>query len=317
MTISDRTPEMMRGLVIRFYWDGAEQPAVEVPLGDFFCMPHGQMAPFENAWFDSAEGRSFNCRIPMPFRTGFRCTVTNESPLPLRLFFYEANFTLGDVHDEDTGYFHAHWRREKPTTQGKDFEILPHVRGRGRFLGCNIGVIADQTRYGRRWWGEGEVKIYLDGDGEFPTLCGTGTEDYVGTAWGQGRFDRQWHGSPLVDRDQMKYGFYRLHGPDPVYFHQEIRVVMQQLGSGSLKQLIEMMETTGQATLYTTNRGVLSLEQLREVQGRGIYFEREDDWCATAYFCLDKPFAEGEPLAPYEERVRDLDEDAKAREQFD
>ena len=308
ITIDDRSPRMLRGLVLRAWWDGAETPAVEAPLGDFFCLPLGKMTAFENAWFDSGEGRSFNCRIPMPFRSGFRMAVTNESDAPLRLFFYDVNFTVGDAHGSEAGYFHAHWRRERPTTMGRDFEILPRVEGRGRFLGCSLGVIADKARYGNVWWGEGEVKAYLDGDDALPTLCGTGTEDYIGTGWGQGEYARLWHGCPLADGPGMRYGFYRLHGPDPVWFHKEARVAIQQIGHGNAPQLARMLEEGGLAELPLAGGGTLSPEDLRAWPAdRGQLFERQDDWCAAAYFYLDRPVSGLPPIAPYAERVADLE----------
>jgi hypothetical protein len=143
VTIPDRVPELMRGMVIRMYWDGESKPAVEAPLGDFFCQPLAKPVAFENAWFDNPEGRSFNCRIPMPFRKGFKIIVANESPKRCEMFFYDVEYTLGDKLDANTCYFHAHYRRENPTTLRKDFEILPRIKGRGRFLGCSLGVIAD------------------------------------------------------------------------------------------------------------------------------------------------------------------------------
>ncbi len=313
ITISERSPKTLRGLVLRAWWDGAEKPAIEAPLGDFCCLPLGKMATFENAWFDSGEGRSFNCRLPMPFRKGFRIAVTNESDATLEFLFYDVNFTVGDAHGADVGYLHAHWRRENPTTLGRDFEILPRVEGRGRFLGCSLGVIADRARYGKVWWGEGEVKVYLDGDDALPTLCGTGTEDYIGTGWGQGQYARLWHGCPLADGPQMRYGFYRLHGPDPIWFHRDIRVTIQQIGHGFAKELAEMMEAAGLETLPVTGAPGLTAtaEELR-ARGGGRLFERQDDWCATAYFYLDRPANDLPPIAPYADRMAGLEDGTKA-----
>jgi hypothetical protein len=319
ITIDDRSPKMLRGLVLRVWWDGAETPAIEAPLGDFFCLPLGRMTAFENAWFDTGEGRSFNCRILMPFRKGFRMSITNETPdVRLRLFFYDVNFTVGDTHGDDVGYVHAHWRRESPTTLCQDFEILPQVTGRGRFLGCNLGVMADRARYNGVWWGEGEVKMYLDGDDTLPTLCGTGTEDYIGTGWGQGAYARQWHGSPLADASTSSYGFYRLHGPDPVYFHEHLRVTMQQIGHGNGQQLAAMLEASGETEIPLAGGGTMTADELRASPERGFLFERQDDWCATAYFVLDKPESGLPPIVSYEERIAGLGTgDADARKRMD
>ena len=175
VTINDRTPEMLRGIRLDMFWDGADKPAVSAPIGDFFGHGLGRMATFQNALFASPEGRSFNCYIPMPFKTGMKVAVTNETQSNLAMFFFDIDCTLGDKLPENTAYFHAHFRRENPTQLQKDYEILPKVAGRGRYLGANIGVIPNTGRWSCAWWGEGEVKIYLDGDTDLPTLCGTGT----------------------------------------------------------------------------------------------------------------------------------------------
>lgn len=319
VTISTRSPQMLRGIVIRAYWDGEEKPAVEAPLGDFFCLSLGRMAAFENAWFDNPEGRSFNCRIPMPFRKGFRITATNESPEDMRMFFYDVNFTLGDPLGPDTGYLHAHYRRENPTILRRDFEILPRVEGRGRFLGCNLGAIADMQRWGNAWWGEGEVKVYLDGDTDLPTLAGTGTEDYIATGWGQGRYSHLWHGCPIADHQQMQFSFYRLHGPDPVYFHRDIRVTIQQIGCFGKQAMIDHMNETGITELVALGDGAgrLTLADIEAMDYHCGLFEREDDWCATAYFYLDRPASALPPIEPYEARVAGLTGDADPSKRAD
>lgn len=308
ITIDDRSPQMMRGIVLRMYWDGEEKPAVEAPIGDFFCQMLGRPVAFQNAWFDNPEGRSFNCRIPMPFRRGFRITATNESPNDLRLFFYDVNFTLGDEHGTDVGYFHAHFRRENPTTLRQDFEILPRVEGAGRFLGCALGAIADTEIHGRSWWGEGEVKAYIDGDTEYPTLCGTGTEDYIGTGWGQGCYSMMWHGCPLADSEKLQYGFYRLHGPDPIYFASDIRVTIQQIGYGGMEDVYKQAQAVGRDTITPVGDGKMlsSMEEAQEWQGP-LMFERQDDWCAVAYFYLDKPSSALPAIDGYGARVAGLE----------
>lgn len=305
ITISDRSPAMLRGLVLRMYWDGDDKPAVEAPLGDFFCQPLGRMTAFENAWFDDPEGRSFCCRLPMPFGKSFRITATNESASELEMFFYEVNYTLGDALPAELAYFHAHYRRENPTTLREDFTILPTVRGRGRFLGCSLGVIADKQAYPNTWWGEGEVKLFLDGDEQFPTLCGTGTEDYIATGWGQGRYAHLWHGCPLADAEQMQFGFYRLHGPDPVYFYESLRATIQQIGWSSREQMMEILKTTESITATGDGSTKMTLESLQN-DGPMSIFERQDDWCATAYFYLDRPSSDLAAIEAVEARLADL-----------
>ncbi len=309
-TASGRSPEILRGVVLRMWWDGAARPAVEAPLADFFCNPHGRSHVFANLWFNNPENRNWNSTIPMPFRTSFRIEVTNESPVDIGMFWYHIDYTLGDEHGEDTGYFHAYWNRENPTVQRQDFRILPQVKGRGRYLGCNLGLI---TRpYYRSWWGEGEVKIYLDGDGEYPTLCGTGTEDYICTAWGTGTYSLPEYGCNFlksVDGDRQQIAMYRLHQSDPVYFQQEIRVEMQQIGYWSGDTTINQLASTGQSGVMpaaSDGKTYYTLAQLQRERPALSLFEREDDWCATAYFYLDRPESGLPPLAPYSERVADL-----------
>jgi len=157
-TTSDRSPAVLRGLKIEMFWDGAAKPAVSAPFGDFFGLGLGQMVAFQSALFASPEGKSFNCYIPMPFRTGMKIVVTNESGKDLALFFYDVDYTLGDKHDASVLYFHAHYRSENPTRLQQDFEILPRVVGKGRYVGATLCVQANTKLYRDRWWGEGEVK---------------------------------------------------------------------------------------------------------------------------------------------------------------
>jgi len=140
MTLNDRSPKMLRGLRLDMYWDGAKQPAVSAPLGDFFGVGLGQIVPFQSAIFSSPEGRSFNGSVPMPFRNGMRIVLTNESGSNQPQVYYDIDYTLGDRHPPDALYFHAYFRRENPTKLQHDYEILPQVTGRGRYLGANIGM---------------------------------------------------------------------------------------------------------------------------------------------------------------------------------
>lgn len=291
-------PAEMRAVRIDMYWDGCNKPAVSAPLADFFCAPLGRLVAFENELFASPEGRSFVTYIPMPFRKGARIEVTNESKTQHHRIFYDVNFTRLKVPDEEALYFHACWHRESPTALGRDFEILPRVEGRGRFLGSNIGVTADK-RY-RGWWGEGEAKIYLDGDSDFPTLCGTGTEDYIATGWGQGEFINRFHGCLVSDGEKGLYSFYRFHVPDPVQFRTDCRVTIQQMG-GVAKRDVQAMLDEGldvQPVLAIIDSG----KQCNFLGKTGYHFKdkefpddtwvnyyRRDDVCATAYFYLDSP----------------------------
>jgi len=287
-TINDRSAKMLRGVRFCIYWDGADEPAVAAPIGDFFCHGLGRMATFQSALFSSPEGRSFNCCVPMPFKTGMKVVVTNETDKDLGSFYYDVDYTLGDKFGGNVLYFHAHYRRENPTRLQEDYHLLPTVGGCGRFLGVNIGVIANQKRYFKSWWGEGEVKIYLDGDDKFPTLAGTGTEDYIGTGWGQGQYANLYQGCHLADNENMEYCFYRFHIPDPVYFRKDIRVTIQQIGYGGAN-IKPLLRETGQR-IYRAGRGLVEIDLSEQGKQSGIgLFERQDDWSSCTYFYLDKP----------------------------
>jgi hypothetical protein len=300
VTISDRSPAMLRGLRVDFFWDGAATPAVSAPFGDFFGIGLGRTAAFDSALFASPEGRSFLCMIPMPFKNGMRLVLTNETESDLPMLFYDVNYTVGDTHGPDTLYFHAHWRRENQTTIQQDYAFLPSVTGRGRFLGVNFGVQANTEQYGRTWWGEGEVKFFLDGDTDHPTLCGTGTEDYIGTGWSQGQYAQQYQGCPVADGPALAYCFYRYHIPDPIWFHRSIRGTIQQIGHcGSEGR--EWLKEKGQP-VYKAGPGLVPTDLETEGEN-GMLFERQDDWSSCAYFYLDQPTNDLPPLSSIAERV--------------
>jgi hypothetical protein len=285
---------MLRGLRLDFYWDGQQKPAVSTPFGDFFGVGLGKTAVFESALFSSPEGRSFNCFVPMPFRKGMKLVVTNESKTDLQHFYYDVNYTVKEQHADDVLYFHACFRRENPTTIRKDYEILPKVLGKGRFLGTNIGVKPDKNLYSRSWWGEGEVKMYVDGDRDFPSLCGTGCEDYIGSGWGQSVFSNLYQGCTLYDPATMEVAFYRYHIPDPVYFRKDIRVTIQQIGNwdtGNPEEDLRTFFHYHEIPIHSTSGDLLDFSK-KGVQERVGLFERADDWSSCAYFFLDKPTSE-------------------------
>lgn len=298
LTVDDRTPRMLRSLRIDMYWDGAPTPAASSPLGDFFGIGLGRTISFESALFTSPEGRSFNSYAPMPFHKGMKIVIKNESHSDLKMLYYDVDYTLGDQHGADMLYFHAHFRRENPTRLQKDYEILPRVKGKGRYLGANFGVIPNQQLYPGQWWGEGEVKIYLDGDRELPSLVGTGTEDYMGTGWVvKEPYAHLYQGFPIVEKNS-RYCFYRYHIPDPIYFRQEVRVTVQQIGH--IKTQPPMLGKLPEP-LYRAGPG------LHPIEGKqtGI-FERQDDWSSCVYFYLDKPEDGLPPLEQVERRTAGL-----------
>ena len=295
---------------------GAERPAVSVPLGDFFGAALGQLVPFESALFSSPEGRSFNTIVPMPFRRSARIVLTNESDRDLPHVFYDIDYTLGTVPRESL-YFHAYWRRERPTTLGSDFRVLPRVSGRGRYLGSNIGIITDQA-YASTWWGEGEMRVFLDGDHEHPTLVGTGAEDYIGTGWGEGAFTHAYQGAPVADPKQRHWSFYRLHVPDPIFFTSGCEVTLQQIGGGAKADVLTLLRAGVELRPVTIDPGgrdrfakllertpAVSLDDAGLPDG-WVNFYRHDDVSATAYFYLDRPMSDLPPLAAVATRVAGL-----------
>ena len=294
ITISDQTPETLRGIKLEMFWDNSEKPAVSVPFGDFFCVGLGKVATFKNALFSNPEGRNFSTYIPMPFKTGMKILVTNESSVTIKHFYYDIDYTLGDKFTEDTLYFHAFFNRENPTHMKKDFELLPYIEGKGRFLGTNMGVRCNKKLYSDTWWGEGEFKAYIDGDTDYPTICGTGVEDYIGTAWGQDYYYDLYHGSQIYDKENMEIACYRFHIPDPIYFHDNIRVTIQQIGGIDTndepnKAKFYFYETTTGYEYESVNGGKINFP---EIDGKNVMpelFEREDDWSCCTYFYFERP----------------------------
>jgi hypothetical protein len=317
MTIEDRSPEALRGLKLDMYWDGARQPAVSVPLGDFFLHGAGQMVPMETALLASPEGRSFVSYIPMPFRSRARIVVTNESLKPVNLIFFDVNYRQVTRQPADTLYFHAWWSRERATKLGRDFRILPRIKGKGRFLGASVTVLTNPV-YEKTWWGEGEVKIALDGDQmSQPSLVGTGTEDYIGTAWGQGAFINRYQGAPVATWEgDGRWTFYRWHVPDPIWFHQDIEVTLQTIG-GARKNIVQGLVAKGAPLIPVTidpgsrNNFQKLLESGKKLpdpslpNGHTNYY-RSDDVAAVAYFYLDRAEGGLPPIARPAERLAAL-----------
>ena len=309
-----------RAVRIDMFWDGAKKPAVSAPIGDFFGVAHGLLFPFDSKLFLSPEGRSFNCNIPMPFRKSALITITNESQEEVWIW-YDINYLEVENLADDVLYFHAFWSRNSKTTLGEDFVILPAVQGNGRFIGTNIGVIGDEL-YRGTWFGEGEVKIYLDGDTSFPTLTGTGTEDYIGSGWGQGTFSIRYVGSLISDKENDIYAFYRFHLDDHVYFHTDCKVTIQQMGNSNKPRLQEIQKNGGEVKpvwFLDQREGITKQGRLLEEGNETLFdspdfpvtstnFYRSDDVCATAYFYLDKPENYLPGIQPLEERMYNLEE---------
>lgn len=224
-----------RYTILRFYWDGEETPSVECPVGDFFGMGWCQYAPLNSLPVCVNPGSAFNCYWEMPFRKHCRITVENLADEEMALF-YQVNFTLTEV-PEDAAYFHAQWRRTNPLPYKEVYTILAGVKGQGHYVGTYLAWGVNNTG----WWGEGEIKFYLDGD-TWPTVCGTGTEDYFCGSYNFDRdgqytaFSTAYAGLHQVIRpdgtykSQQRFGMYRWHIMDPVRFEQDLEVTIQALG---------------------------------------------------------------------------------------
>ncbi len=239
-----------RFTILRIYWDGEVQPSVETPFGDFFCNGWGVYGQLASLPVCLNPGSGMNCWWEMPFRRHCRMTLENVGLKPTTLF-YQIDYTLTEV-PAHAAYFHAQFRRVNPVPYGEVCTILSDVRGQGQYVGTSLawGV------HNNGWWGEGEIKFYLDGDAEFPTLCGTGTEDYFlgsynfdpgtanectfGNTLGEAKryqpYTTPWSGLHQVIRpdgvynSQMRFGMYRWHVMDPIRFEQDLRVTIQDLG---------------------------------------------------------------------------------------
>lgn len=224
--------------ILRIYWDGQEQPSVECPVGDFFACGWGEFAQVSSLAVCVNPGSAFNCYWPMPFRRQCRITIENISMEDMTLY-YQINYALGVV-DDNASCFHAQFRRVNPLPYKDNYTILDGVSGKGRYVGTYMAWGINNSG----WWGEGEIKFYLDGDQDFPTICGTGTEDYFCGSYnfenkvtGQYQeFSTPYAGMPQVlrpdgiYRSQTRFGLYRWHITDPVRFREDIRVTIQALG---------------------------------------------------------------------------------------
>ena len=230
--------EISRTSILRFYWDGESDPSVECPVGHFFACGWGKYAQISSLAVCVNPGSAFNCYWPMPFRKSAKITVENTSEKDMVLY-YQINYSLTDV-PEDAGYFHAQYRQEHPLKQKGLYTILDGVKGQGQYVGTYLAWEVHSPG----WWGEGEIKFYMDGDEEFPTICGTGTEDYFCGSYDfedqethkYVTFSTPYTGlAQVLPPDQIykpgqRFGLYRWHIADPVRFEKELKVTIQALG---------------------------------------------------------------------------------------
>ncbi len=235
--------------ILRIYWDGQEHPSVECPVGDFFAAGWGRYAPVNSLAVCVNPGSAFNCYWEMPFGKHCRMTFTNINTEPMVLY-YQINYTLTEV-PEDTAYFHAQFRRVNPLPYKEVYTILDGARGRGHYVGTYMAWGVNN----RGWWGEGEIKFYIDGD-EWPTICGTGTEDYFCGSYNfenrethqYEEFSTAYAGLPQIIRpdgvydSQTRFGMYRWHIMDPVRFRENLEVTIQALGWRSGRRYLPLQD---------------------------------------------------------------------------
>jgi hypothetical protein len=267
-------------LVLRIYWDGAAQPAVESPVGDFFAAGFGQRAEVHSMPVLVEGGDSYNCYWPMPFRKSARIEIENQSAKPLNSFYYQVDYLKEESLPADAPYFCAQYRQEFPVASGRDYLILD-AQGRGHYVGTVLSVRARSPM----WFGEGDDKFYIDGE-KTPSLQGTGTEDYVGNAWGMGAGTYPFFGVPILEGEWDTVGWrttvYRWHLPDPVRFTKSLRVEIE-------------------------DAGWISKDELKGGVHEG-FVERNDDFATVAFWYQvgqPKRFATVPPAA--ERRLPDLD----------
>ena len=273
-TINAPSAQHLQELVLRIYWDGAEKPAVECPLGDFYGLGFGKYVEYKSAPIAIGGIKALNCYWPMPFSKQVRLTMTNEGSHPVNSCYFNIDYRLDDEHSGNERYFHTQYRQAYPVPKGEDYLILD-TKGNGHFVGCFLSVMANSDG----WWGEGNDKFYVDADTK-PTIEGTGSEDYFCGAWDfQHAFWNPYNGVPYYnnrDKGGEKRGIlntcYRWHLLDPVPFKQSLRFTIEHGRNGP-----------------DDDRKPL-----------------RNHYSTVAYYYLDRPEGDGVPLPPLHERVPQL-----------
>lgn len=231
--------------IFRIYWDDEKEPSIECPVGDFFGMGWGQYAKLTSLAINVNPGSAFNCYWRMPFRKKCKITMENIDDNDM-ILYYQVDYVLTDV-SNDAGYFHAQFRRTNPLPYKENFVLVDGIKGKGQYVGTYLawGV------HNNGWWGEGEIKFYMDGDTQYPTICGTGTEDYFCGSYdfdtrkvnaagveevNYTEFNTPYAGLPQVIRGDghydvmQRFGLYRWHITDPIRFEKDLKVTIQALG---------------------------------------------------------------------------------------
>ncbi len=259
-----------RNTILRIYWDHSENPSVECPVGDFFCCGWQEYFQLSSLAVCVNPGSALNCYWSMPFRKHCRMELENLSDEEMTIY-YQIDYALTQI-PEDAAYFHAQFRRVNPLPYKEVYTILDNVKGKGHYVGTYLAWGVNNNT----WWGEGEIKFYMDGDGEYPTICGTGTEDYFCGSYNfedpmthnrYVSFSTPYTGLQVVNQDalykaQKRFGLYRFHLTDPIRFEKDLKVTIQALGWRS----------------------------------GGRYLPLQDDIASTAFWYQTLPFEEFPPL---------------------
>jgi hypothetical protein len=286
LTFPNRVPETLRSYVIRMYWDGSEHPSVAAPIGDFFGLAHGRIAHYSTPYLGASEGKGYHCFFPMPFSKHCRITFENDTPDRMDLLFYQISYTLGDEIAPTMGRFHAHFRRASPH-RGTNFLMLDTKGSPGVYVGTVISALPLEPGT----WREGDIRFFIDGDTDQPTIQGTGWSDWFLSGWGLGLHQSLYAGStyqvlhPELG-DKYLCSCFRFHVMDPIYFQHGLRVEYTQVGGRPGRQ--------------------------------GVHHERADDWCSTVYWYQNVTEMPLLPLPAREERLagiamQDWEVDALAR----
>lgn len=234
-----------RNEILRIFWDDEQTPSVEVPVGDFFCMGWKQYSPLQSLAVCVNPGSAFNCYWPMPFHKKCKITIENIADADM-ILYYQIDYVLTDI-PRNAAYFHAQFRRVNPMPYKHDYVLVDNIKGKGQYVGTYLAYGAHHNG----WWGEGEIKFYIDGDKEYPTICGTGTEDYFCGSYdfdtrkknaagvetsAYTEFCTPYSGLPQVIRGdghyniEQRFGLYRWHITDPIRFENNLKVTIQDLG---------------------------------------------------------------------------------------
>lgn len=265
VTLSER---FYRRAVLRVYWEGQAHPSVEVPIGDFFCNSWDARQNILSQPINVNPTGGMNFYFPMPFRQHARITVENQSDEEMPNLFYQIDYTLEPVHHEAL-YFHATWRRTNPVPSKQNHLLLDRVEGQGQF----VGTFVSWEQRSEGWWGEGEIKIWLDDDAEYPTICGTGTEDYFGGAWCFGSdFSAPYLGYQKVSGDDVgsRMTMYRFHVLDPIFFKKRIRIEVQAIGWQSDGRYLPLQDDVASVAYWYQTLPSVEFPQLQGPSDRAI-----------------------------------------------